>query len=141
MTRPVILEVTEHVAIEDYDAVRGALAKLGPDIRLAVDDAGAGFASFRHILELKPDFVKVDIALVRNVDTEPARQALIAGLGYFAVKGGIRLIAEGIETREELESLRALGVPFGQGFLLGVPRDAGETESWPARISLPAATA
>ena len=141
VTRPVILEVTEHVAIEDYDAIRAALVKLGPDIRLAVDDAGAGFASFRHILELEPDFVKVDIGLVRNVDTEPSRQALIAGLGYFAVKGGIHLIAEGIETREELESLRALGVPFGQGFLLGVPRDAGETESWPARIGLPTALA
>ena len=128
VTRPVILEVTEHVAIEDYDAVRTEFAKLGPGIRLAVDDAGAGFASFRHILEFKPDFVKVDIALVRNVDTEPARQALIAGLGYFAVKGGIHLIAEGIETREELESLRTLGVPFGQGFLLGIPRDAGETD-------------
>jgi PAS domain S-box-containing protein len=139
--RAIILEITEHVAIEDYDAVRSELAKLGPDIRLAVDDAGAGYASFRHILELAPDFVKVDIALVRNVDTEPARQALIAGMGYFAVKGGLHLIAEGIETREELESLRALGVPYGQGFLLGVPRDAGEAESWPARISLPGALA
>jgi PAS domain S-box-containing protein len=137
--RAIILEITEHVAIEDYDAVRCELAKLGPHVRLAVDDAGAGYASFRHILELAPDFVKVDIALVRNVDTEPARQALIAGMGYFAVKGGLHLIAEGIETREELESLRALGVPFGQGFLLGRPRDAGESESWPARIGLPTA--
>ena len=85
--------------------------------------------------------MKIDIGLVRNVDTEPARQALIAGMGYFAVKGGIHLIAEGIETREELESLRALGVPFGQGFLLGVPRDAGETESWPTRINVPGALA
>lgn len=141
VARPVILEVTEHMAIDDYAAIRSELAKLGTKTRLAVDDAGAGFASFRHILELEPDFVKVDIALVRNVDTEPARQALIAGMGYFAVKGGIRLIAEGIETREELESLRALGVPFGQGFLLGIPRDAGETGVWPTRISLPVAAA
>jgi PAS domain S-box-containing protein len=136
ITRPIVLEITEHVAIDDYDAVRAELSKLGP-IRLAVDDAGAGYASFRHVLELSPAFVKIDIALVRNVDTEPARQALIAGMGYFAVKGGLHLIAEGIETREELEALRALGVPFGQGFLLGVPSDAGETESWPVRISLP----
>ncbi len=138
---PIILEITEHVAIDDYDAIRRALADLGPAIRLAVDDAGAGYANFRHILELSPDFVKIDIALVRNVDTEPARQALIAGMGYFAVKGGLHLIAEGIETREELEALRALGVPFGQGFLLGVPRDAGDSESWSARISLPGALA
>ena len=134
--RLIVLEITEHVAIDDYAAVRAELAQLGP-IRLAVDDAGAGYASFRHILELSPAFVKIDIALVRNIDTEPARQALIAGMGYFAVKGGLHLIAEGIETREELEALRALGVPFGQGFLLGVPSDAGETESWPVRISLP----
>lgn len=125
------------MAIEDYEALRRAIATLGPTIRLAVDDAGAGYASFRHILELTPDYVKVDIGLVRNVDTEPARQALIAGMGYFAVKRGIHLIAEGIETRKELDALRALAVPFEQGFLLGRPRDADDAEPWPTRIDLP----
>ena len=137
VTRPIVLEITEHVAIEDYEVLRKALARLGPRIHLAVDDAGAGYASFRHILELTPDFVKVDIGLVRNVDGEPARQALIAGMGYFAVKRGIHLIAEGIETRKELDALRALAVPFGQGFLLGRPRDADDPEPWPTRIDLP----
>ncbi|HTC86597.1 MAG TPA: EAL domain-containing protein [Candidatus Acidoferrum sp.] len=137
-TRPIVLEITEHVAIDDYDALRSEVAKLGRTIRLSVDDAGAGYASFRHILELAPDYVKVDIGLVRNVDTEPARQALIAGMGYFAVKRGLHLIAEGIETAAELEALRALAVPFGQGFLLGVPRDAGDPEPWAERIDLPA---
>lgn len=137
LAHPVVLEITEHVAIEDYEVLRQAIAKLGPTIRLAVDDAGAGYASFRHILELTPHYVKVDIGLVRNVDTEPARQALIAGMGYFAVKRGIHLIAEGIETRKELDALRALAVPFGQGFLLGRPRDAEDAGPWPTRIDLP----
>ena len=77
--RPVVLEVTEHVAIEDYAAIRAAVASLGPDVRVSVDDAGAGFASFRHILELRPDFVKLDIGLVRDIDRDDVRQALVAG--------------------------------------------------------------
>jgi PAS domain S-box-containing protein len=135
--RPIVLEITEHVAIDDYDALRYALARLGPDIGLAVDDAGAGYASFRHILELAPQYVKIDIGLVRSVDTEPARQALIAGMGHFAAKRGLDLIAEGIETRQELEALRGLGVPYGQGYFLGRPHDAEDRGAWPTRVGLP----
>ncbi|MEA2609394.1 MAG: hypothetical protein QOJ75_1637 [Chloroflexota bacterium] len=136
--RPIVLEITEHVAIDDYKGLRRELKELGSTVRLAVDDAGAGYASFRHILELDPDFVKIDIDLVRSVDSEPARQALIAGMGYFAVKRGLRLVAEGIETSKELDALRALAVPFGQGYLLGRPRDGLASESWPSRVDLPA---
>ena len=96
--RPIALEITEHVAIDDYEAVRADLAALGPGVRVAVDDAGAGYASLRHILELAPDFVKLDIGLIRHIDSDPARQALVAGMGYFAVKRKIRLVAEGVET-------------------------------------------
>jgi len=138
MARPVVLEVTEHVEIEDYPGLRRELKRLGSSVRLAVDDAGAGYASFRHILELAPDFVKIDLDLVRGVDAEPARQALIAGMGYFAVKRKLRLIAEGIETRKELDALQALAVPYGQGFLLGRPLDGTTTETWPTKIDLPA---
>lgn len=81
-------------------------------MRLAAQDAAAGYASFRHILELAPDFVKVDLDLVRGVDVEPARQALIAGRGYFAVKRKLRLVAEAIETRQELDALQALAVSY-----------------------------
>jgi EAL domain-containing protein (putative c-di-GMP-specific phosphodiesterase class I)/DNA-binding response OmpR family regulator len=123
--RPTVLEVTEHVAIEDYPAFRAAVANLGPDVQLAVDDAGAGFASFRHIVELRPEFVKLDIGLVREIDRDAIRQALVAGIVYFARKGGCRLIAEGIETPGERDQLRALGVELGQGFLLGRPAPAG----------------
>ena len=124
-TRPAVLEVTEHVAIENYGAIRDAVSSLGADVRIAVDDAGAGFASFRHILELRPDYVKLDIGLVRDIDTDDVRQALVAGIVYFAKKSGCRLIAEGIETEGERDQLRSLGVELGQGFLLGRPAAAG----------------
>jgi PAS domain S-box-containing protein len=120
--RRIVLEITEHVAIADYPAIRRSIELLGPNIRLAVDDAGAGFASFRHILELAPDFVKLDIGLVRGIDADPARQALAAGMVFFAAERKLLLIAEGIETREELQTLRNLGVQLGQGYLLGIPK-------------------
>jgi PAS domain S-box-containing protein len=138
VVRPVVLEITEHVEIDDYASLRRELNALGSSVRLAVDDAGAGYASFRHILELAPDFVKIDLDLVRGVDAEPARQALIAGMTYFAVKRKLRLIAEGIETRKELDALQALAVPYGQGYLLGRPQDGLATQSWPTKIDLPA---
>jgi EAL domain-containing protein (putative c-di-GMP-specific phosphodiesterase class I)/DNA-binding response OmpR family regulator len=118
--RPLILELTEHVPIEDYRAVRDALGKLG-DIGLAVDDAGAGYASLRHILELRPDYAKLDMSLVRGIDADDVRQALAAGLQYFASRTGCRLIAEGVETSDEADVLRRLGIEYGQGHLFGRP--------------------
>jgi EAL domain-containing protein (putative c-di-GMP-specific phosphodiesterase class I)/CheY-like chemotaxis protein len=122
--RPSVLEVTEHVAIADYGAFRDAVTSISSNVRVSVDDAGAGFASFRHILELHPDFVKLDIALVRDIDHDDIRQALVAGIVYFALKSGCQLIAEGIETAGERDQLRALGVDLGQGYLLGRPAPA-----------------
>jgi PAS domain S-box-containing protein len=119
--REVVLEVTEHVEIGDYAAVRSAATALGPRIRLSVDDAGAGFASLRHVVELRPDFLKIDISLVRGVDRDPMRQAMIAGLAHFAARSGCEVIAEGIEKAAELRMLRELGIGLGQGFLLGRP--------------------
>ncbi len=117
----VVLEITEHVGIEDYGALRDAIASIGDEVRFAVDDTGAGFASLRHILELSPSHVKLDRALVTRIDTDPARQALVTGLVHFA--GGIdaMLIAEGVETVAERDTLIGLGVHVGQGFLLGRP--------------------
>lgn len=132
--RQVVLEITEHVAIDDYAALRAAVVSLGRHVRVAVDDAGAGYASMRHILELAPDTVKLDTGLVRGIDRDPARQALVAGMAYFGVKRNIHLVAEGIETAAELEALRALGIPQGQGFLLGRPQDAPAEGQWPTRI-------
>ncbi|MEA2611346.1 MAG: hypothetical protein QOG32_1072 [Chloroflexota bacterium] len=118
--RPLILELTEHVPIDDYGLVRDALARLG-DVGLAVDDAGAGFASLRHILELRPTYAKLDISLVRGIDGDDVRQALAAGLQYFASRTGCRLIAEGVETGDEADVLRRLGVDYAQGYLFGRP--------------------
>ncbi len=136
LERPIALEITEHVAIDDYGALRRELKSLGPTVRLAVDDAGAGYASFHHILELAPDFVKLDVGLVRGIDADPARQALLAGMTYFAVKRKIRLIAEGIETVSELETLRSLAILYGQGYLLGRPQDGRRPGPWPAKVAL-----
>ncbi|MHB1894014.1 MAG: EAL domain-containing protein [Candidatus Dormibacteria bacterium] len=119
--RPIVLELTEHVVINGYGPVRDALKRLGPTVKLAVDDAGSGFASLRHILELRPDFVKLDISLVRDVDQDPVRQAMIAGLSSFAQRTGCDLVAEGVESAAELNELQTLGVPYVQGYLLGRP--------------------
>ena len=124
--RRVVLEVTEHVAIADYARFRAALAELGPNVRLAVDDAGAGFASLRHILELRPAFVKLDRWLVAGVEADEARKAMIVGLLHFAAATDCQLIAEGVETEAELGALHALGIRLGQGFLLGRPLPAGD---------------
>jgi PAS domain S-box-containing protein len=119
--RRVVVEITEHVEVESYPAVRRAVMRLGPGVQIAVDDAGAGVASLRHILELRPDLVKLDIALVHDVDKDPARQALVAGLSHFAASTGTQLVAEGIETEAELTAVRALGIGLGQGYHLGRP--------------------
>jgi EAL domain-containing protein (putative c-di-GMP-specific phosphodiesterase class I) len=117
----VVLEVTEHAAIDDYGAFRAAISAIGHPVQLAVDDAGAGFASLRHILELQPAFVKLDISLVRDIDADPAKQALVAGMRHFARNTHRRLIAEGVETESEASTLRDLEIRLAQGYLLGRP--------------------
>jgi PAS domain S-box-containing protein len=122
--RLLVVEVTEHQAVADYPAFRAAMTTLGRGTRLAVDDAGSGFASLRHILELHPAFVKLDRWLVAGLEDDEARQAMIVGLRHFARHTGCLLIAEGIETDRELAVLRSLDIPLGQGFALGRPSRA-----------------
>ncbi|MGA2514427.1 MAG: EAL domain-containing protein [Candidatus Limnocylindrales bacterium] len=119
--RRLVLEVTEHTVIADYPAFRAAMADLGPRVDLAVDDTGTGYASLRHIVELRPAFVKLDRSLIAGLGSDDARQAMIVGLCHFARVTGCRLIVEGIETDRELAVLRALALELGQGFLLGRP--------------------
>jgi EAL domain-containing protein (putative c-di-GMP-specific phosphodiesterase class I) len=123
--RDLVFEITEHVEVGDYTALGRALELVRGRARLAVDDAGAGYAGLRHILELRPQFVKLDLSLVRNVDTDRARQAMVAGMAHFAGNSGCELIAEGIETEEELAELIRLGVDYGQGYLFGQPEPIG----------------
>ncbi len=124
--RPLVLEVTEHVEIADYLAVRDAIGSVAPGALVAVDDAGSGVANFAHILQLNPDYVKTDLVIVRGIETDLMRRALVLGLLAFARESTSQVIAEGIETEEELAILRKLGVPFGQGHLLGQPAPAAE---------------
>ncbi len=119
--RPVVLEITEHEVIQDYGAVRDAIRSLGGDVRVAVDDAGAGVANFGHIIELRPDFVKLDISLVRRVNANLGRQALVVAMRHFSRTAGCRLVAEGIETEAEARTLAGFGVEFGQGYRFGRP--------------------
>jgi EAL domain-containing protein (putative c-di-GMP-specific phosphodiesterase class I)/AmiR/NasT family two-component response regulator len=118
----VVVEITEHEAIEDYDLLLPRLADLRDSgVRVAIDDAGAGFASLRHTLRIAPDIVKLDISLTRDISTDRARQALAAALVSFAEEMNITVVAEGIETQEELDMLLELGVRQGQGFFLAEP--------------------
>lgn len=118
----IVLELTEHTSVADYAALQMALQRVRRlGVRVAVDDAGAGFASLRHILQLEPDFVKLDLALVRNIDQDPARRALAAGLLTFADQIGAKLVGEGIENERELAALLEVGVDYGQGYHLGRP--------------------
>jgi PAS domain S-box-containing protein len=125
--RRLVLEVTEHTAITDFSAFRAAMEALGPKVEFAVDDAGTGFASLRHIVELRPTFVKLDRSLMAGLESDNARQAMIVGLCHFAHVTGCRLIVEGIETESELTVLRDLSIELGQGYLLGRPRPIGES--------------
>lgn len=116
---PLAVEITEHAVIDDYAELRAVLDRWG--CRVSVDDAGAGYASLRHILELRPHIVKLDIGLVRGIDGDMARQSLVAGLSHFADQNDILLVAEGIEAEGEARVLTSLGVPLGQGYLFGKP--------------------
>ena len=130
---PVVLELTEHTAVHDYPALRLAIAGLGAGIQVAVDDAGAGYASMQHVVEVRPDLVKLDISLVRGIDGDRARQALVAGMRYFADETDCLMLGEGIETEAELRTLDRLGVVLGQGYLLGRPAPAPEMKPGTAR--------
>lgn len=117
-----VLELTEHDAVDDYDALNEALREMrDAGVRLAVDDAGAGFASLRHILSLKPDIIKLDLALTRGIADDPVRRALAASLVSFAREIDASITAEGVETAAELAVLQQLGVTSAQGFYLSRP--------------------
>ena len=120
-----VVEVTEHEVVREYDLlveVIGGLRARG--LRLAVDDAGAGFASFRHVLELSPEIIKLDTHLIRGISEDRSREALVRSLVSFAADVGATLIAEGIESRADLMTLRNAGVPLGQGYLFSHPGPA-----------------
>lgn len=117
-----VLELTEHAQVSDYDHLAAVLAPLRRrGLRVAVDDAGAGYASLRHVLRLCPDIVKLDASLTRGIDSDPPRRVLTEALVRFAGAQGARVVAEGVGNDRERSTLRQLGVAAGQGYGLGRP--------------------
>ncbi|MCP5067994.1 MAG: EAL domain-containing protein [bacterium] len=118
----VVFEISEQESIDNFDAfreVRDAYRAQG--FRFALDDTGAGYASLQAVIELEPEFIKVDRALVTGLDTDPARKALLQALQAVAHTIGAKIIGEGLDTLEELEVLKELEISFGQGWLFGKP--------------------
>ena len=133
-----VLELTEHDPVADYEQLDTCLEGMRrAGLRIAIDDAGAGYASLRHILRMSPEIIKLDMSLTRNVNADRPRRALVAALVSFAEETGATVIAEGIETEDELATLRGFGVQWGQGYLLGRPQpvvDATPAMSWSSSV-------
>ncbi len=118
--RNLVLEISERQAISNFPIFREAIDHFsGLGFRIALDDTGAGFSSLEAALELQPDFLKIDMSLVRSIEDSPEKQEVLRGLQSLAARMGSQVIAEGIETAAELAAIIALGIEFGQGFYLG----------------------
>ncbi|MEA2294852.1 MAG: hypothetical protein QOE86_2491 [Solirubrobacteraceae bacterium] len=122
-----VIEITEQREVQDYAELRARLAPwVARGAQVAIDDTGAGYASLEHVVELRPDFLKLTRGLVADIDKDANRQALLRALGAFAREVGAVIVAEGVERREELDVLRDSEVDFAQGWLFGRP-----APSWP----------
>ena len=114
--------ISEQESVRNLSAFREALSdyrRLG--FQFALDDTGAGYAGLEELLEIEPDYIKIDRAVVSGVDQDPACQDVLAAWLQLAEKMGAEVIGEGLDTLEELEMLARLGIPFGQGWLFGRP--------------------
>lgn len=118
----IVFELTERRSIQDFATFRKSLKHYRDQgYMIAVDDAGAGYSSLQSIVELHPDYIKMDMSLVRNVDTDTVKRALLETFVTFAQKVNCQIIAEGIETSQELQTLIDLGITLGQGYYLARP--------------------
>lgn len=118
----IVLEITEKQAIEDFDLFKRTLLHYSRQgFKVAIDDAGAGHNSLRAVTEVRPHYIKLDVALVRDIDRDRAKNALVSAIIIFARRIDAKVLAEGIETVEELATLIEIGVEYGQGFLLARP--------------------
>jgi len=128
----IVVEVTEHSAIEAYAALQEELTPLRRrGLRIAVDDAGAGYASLRHVLELRPDFIKLDRWLIDGVADDSGRRAAVSAFVALARELGSTVIGEGVERSADLSALRDLGLDAAQGYLLGGPAtDQDAVRQW-----------
>jgi EAL domain-containing protein (putative c-di-GMP-specific phosphodiesterase class I) len=120
--RPLVVEITEHQPVDDYAALSASLDRLRAlGARVAVDDVGSGFASFRHVTRVNPDILKLDRTLVCGIDDDPVRQSLASAIVAFAADVGATVVSEGIESASELSCLRELDIACGQGYYLARP--------------------
>ncbi|ANS74349.1 diguanylate cyclase [Paenibacillus yonginensis] len=118
----IVFELTERQAVQDYDAFERVLSHYrSQGFRIAIDDAGSGYNSLKAIVSLKPEFIKLDKSLIRDVHVQPNQRKVVKLLQEFAEASGTHIIAEGIESREEISYLRSEGIEFGQGYALGRP--------------------
>jgi EAL domain-containing protein (putative c-di-GMP-specific phosphodiesterase class I) len=123
-----VLEITEHAAVDDYAQLFQALYPLrARGLRLAIDDVGAGYSTMAHVLNLAPEIIKLDRSFTAGIGTHRQRRSLVQSIRAFAGDTDSALLAEGIETVEELETMRSLGVTLGQGYLLGHPKPIVDT--------------
>lgn len=130
-----VIEVAEQRAVENYADMRQWLEPwLAGQALIAIDDAGAGYSSFRHVVELSPDYLKIDEELISGIDGDRTRQALVRALIAFAREMGATVIAEGVETAAEMNVLREMKVDCAQGNLLARP-----SAPWPRVDSVAAA--
>jgi EAL domain-containing protein (putative c-di-GMP-specific phosphodiesterase class I) len=119
----VVLEITERVAIQDYEVFLKKLQVFKDEgVKIAVDDVGCGYASLDTVAQVKPDFVKIDMPLIRDIHLDGLRQNIVDSIKNFCQKGGLLTIAEGVESKEELDKLRDLGIDAAQGYYLGHPQ-------------------
>lgn len=139
-----VIEITEHARVDDYQDLQAVLTPLRErGVRLAVDDTGAGYASLTHVLNLRPSIIKIDRSLITNIANDAARRSLVTALVLLALDLDAAVTGEGIETASELQTLAALGVDSGQGYLLGRPgTNPSSWQEWGSRNWLypPAAT-
>ena len=126
------VEITEHARVADYPALNSAVADLRRSgVRFAIDDTGAGYASLNHVLQLRPEVIKLDRALIDGVDIDPARRSLVTALVLLALEIGATVTGEGVETSAQLSALSTLGVDQAQGYLLARPStDSADWASW-----------
>lgn len=121
-TDRLVLEVTEHIEVSDWAALGRCLQELrAMGVKVAIDDAGAGYSGLQQMVRLQPEIIKLDRSLVDRIDEDPARRSLCAAMVHYAKETDAMLVAEGIEREEEAEVLRLLGVDRGQGYLLARP--------------------
>lgn len=118
----IVLELTEKEAVTDYKSFEKIIDNYrAQGFRIAIDDAGTGYNSLKTIVSLKPEFIKIDKFLIRDIHIQPAQQQLVELLLEFSAQSNTFMVAEGIESAEELSFLKNLGVHFGQGYALGRP--------------------